>query len=317
MGSTFVGTHCQCDGFSTPEATQVDNACGQASRFVDTVVNTLGGMNYASLPDSVRTALAHHFGFKPPITFPLAEPGAIDARVLVLDRNGSTLATDFNTKQADDLARYDAWLNVIREVYKKMQFDLDKGMNYERGNYGGAVARATSTEIVIYAPFFSRSFTLQPFDLIHEQAHYAKGTWKPIGDVGSTWFTTGAYAELDLDSYSQLTPDDAVQNADCYAWFAHEIADPKTFYWPGPPVVNSPPRTHVVRPGDWLSKLALTYYGDINKWPLILDANSQIGSNPNKLKVGTPLVIPDLSGINPSHLAYAEQRARQWSRSGH
>jgi nucleoid-associated protein YgaU len=312
----FVGTYCQGEGFSAAEATQVDNACGQAGRFVDTVVNTLGGLNYASLPDNVRTALAHHFGFVP-ITFPLGEPGEIEARVLALDGNGSILAIDFNAKQADDLVRNELWLNVIREVYKKMQSDLDKGMNYERGNYGGAIARTTSTEIILYAAFFTRSFKLQPFDLIHEQAHYARGSWKPIVDVGSTWVTDGAYAELDMDSYSNLTRDDAARNADCYAWFAHEIADPGSFTWPGPPVVKSPPRTHIVRPGDWLSKLAKAYYGDINKWPLIQDANSQIVRDPNKLKVGTQLVIPDLSGISPGHLANAEHRARQWSRSGH
>jgi LysM repeat protein len=197
-----------------------------------------------------------------------------------------------------------------------MQSDLGKGMNYTKGSYGGAIARTTSNEIVLYAPFFTRSFKLQPFDLIHEQAHYAKGTWKPIIDVGSIpWVATGAYAELDFDTYSQLAPDDALRNADCYAWFAHEIADPNSFTWPDERVVNSPPKTHVVRAGDWLSKLALTYYGDINKWPLIQDANPQIGSDPNKLKIGTSLVIPELSGISPSHLASAKQRAQQWSPS--
>lgn len=230
------------------------------------------------------------------------------------------MATDFNAKQADDVAVYDSWLPVILSVYRKMQSDLGNGMNYKKGDWGRAVARTPSfgSTIVIYAPFFTRSFTLQPFDLIHEQAHYAKGSWKPIVDVGSTLFTTGAYAEHDLDSYSQLTPADAVRNADCYAWFAHEIADPKTFYWPGPPVVQSPPRKHVVRPGDWLSKLALTYYGDVNKWPLIYDANSlKIGPDPNKIKPNTELVIPDLSAISPGHLANALQRAKQWSRSPH
>jgi LysM domain len=55
------------------------------------------------------------------------------------------------------------------------------------------------------------------------------------------------------------------------------------------------PRIHIVRPGDWLSKIALTYYGDMNKWRVIYDhpQNRQtIGPNYNLIKPGQRLVIP-------------------------
>lgn len=54
-------------------------------------------------------------------------------------------------------------------------------------------------------------------------------------------------------------------------------------------------RCHVVVPGDWLSKIAEVYYGDLYKWPLIYEANrAAIGSNPNLIRPGQTLYIPAL-----------------------
>lgn len=54
-------------------------------------------------------------------------------------------------------------------------------------------------------------------------------------------------------------------------------------------------RIHIVKPGDWLSKIAITYYGDMNKWPLIYEKNKAvIGPNPNMIKPGQQLIIPNL-----------------------
>ena len=61
------------------------------------------------------------------------------------------------------------------------------------------------------------------------------------------------------------------------------------------PIPNplKPKRTHTVVQGDWLSKIAVTYYGDMNKWTIIYEANKPvIGSNPNLIKPGMQLVIP-------------------------
>ncbi|NOT46916.1 MAG: LysM peptidoglycan-binding domain-containing protein [Acidobacteria bacterium] len=52
-------------------------------------------------------------------------------------------------------------------------------------------------------------------------------------------------------------------------------------------------RIHTVESGDWLSKIAIRYYGDMNKWTVIYDANKgQIGMDPNRIEVGQRLVIP-------------------------
>ena len=60
-----------------------------------------------------------------------------------------------------------------------------------------------------------------------------------------------------------------------------------------PIIPGRPTRIHIVKPGDWLSKIAITYYGDMNKWTTIYDANkSVIGNNPDLIKPGMQLVIP-------------------------
>jgi LysM repeat protein len=58
-------------------------------------------------------------------------------------------------------------------------------------------------------------------------------------------------------------------------------------------------RVHVVQTGDWLSKLAQKYYGDMYKWPVIYEANRKvIGTNPNLIRPGQKLQIPTLPTVN-------------------
>ncbi|MCK4342603.1 MAG: LysM peptidoglycan-binding domain-containing protein [Phycisphaerae bacterium] len=52
------------------------------------------------------------------------------------------------------------------------------------------------------------------------------------------------------------------------------------------------PRTHVVVKGDTLFKLARAYYNDQSKWKDIWQANRTRVPDPNKLEVGTNLIIP-------------------------
>jgi nucleoid-associated protein YgaU len=54
-------------------------------------------------------------------------------------------------------------------------------------------------------------------------------------------------------------------------------------------------RIHTVRAGEWLSKIAIAYYGDMNKWTVIYEHpenKRKIGSNPDLIQVGQRLVIP-------------------------
>jgi nucleoid-associated protein YgaU len=51
-------------------------------------------------------------------------------------------------------------------------------------------------------------------------------------------------------------------------------------------------QTYTVKSGDTLSKISKKMYGDSSKWNRIYNANKSTVPNPNKLKVGTKLVIP-------------------------
>lgn len=56
---------------------------------------------------------------------------------------------------------------------------------------------------------------------------------------------------------------------------------------------------HVVRSGDWLSKLAQIYYRDNTKWPIIHAANRRvIGNDPNRILPGQRLTIPKLPRVS-------------------
>ncbi len=72
---------------------------------------------------------------------------------------------------------------------------------------------------------------------------------------------------------------------------------------------------HKVVAGDWLSKLAIKYYNDARKWPIIYDANKAvIGDDPNKIKPNQILTIPDLASLTPAEIADAQRRADQWKK---
>jgi nucleoid-associated protein YgaU len=51
-------------------------------------------------------------------------------------------------------------------------------------------------------------------------------------------------------------------------------------------------RTYTVQPGDSLSKISKEFYGDANKYMKIFDANKDKLADPDKVKVGTNLIIP-------------------------
>lgn len=53
-------------------------------------------------------------------------------------------------------------------------------------------------------------------------------------------------------------------------------------------------KKHVVQKGESLSLIAKQYYGDVKKWKKIYEANKQVvGANPDLIKPGQELVIPD------------------------
>lgn len=54
-------------------------------------------------------------------------------------------------------------------------------------------------------------------------------------------------------------------------------------------------RYHTVVSGDWLSKIAKTYYGDATKYDVIFEANKPMLQDPDEIYPGQVLRIPNLS----------------------
>ena len=53
-------------------------------------------------------------------------------------------------------------------------------------------------------------------------------------------------------------------------------------------------RYHTVVSGDWLSKIAKTYYGDATKFDVIFEANKPMLQDPDEIYPGQVLRIPNL-----------------------
>jgi nucleoid-associated protein YgaU len=49
---------------------------------------------------------------------------------------------------------------------------------------------------------------------------------------------------------------------------------------------------YTVKEGDWLSKIAGRYYGDVHKWDRIFQANRDQITDPDKIRPGQILKIP-------------------------
>ena len=54
------------------------------------------------------------------------------------------------------------------------------------------------------------------------------------------------------------------------------------------------PVVYVVKQDDYLRLIATEFYGDEMRWPLIYEANPQVGNDPCLILVGERLVIPGI-----------------------
>jgi nucleoid-associated protein YgaU len=62
---------------------------------------------------------------------------------------------------------------------------------------------------------------------------------------------------------------------------------------PSPAPTKSAVRTYTVVKGDTLSKIAKSMYGNVNKWRKIYEANTDIIKNPDLIRPGQVLKIPE------------------------
>jgi len=61
---------------------------------------------------------------------------------------------------------------------------------------------------------------------------------------------------------------------------------------------------HTTVSGDTLSKLSLHYYGNAKDWKRIFDANSNLISDPNVLKIGLSLIIPGTASVTDEGVVF-------------
>lgn len=69
--------------------------------------------------------------------------------------------------------------------------------------------------------------------------------------------------------------------------------EPKPAPAPAPEPETAEETVYVVQPGDTLGGIALKYYGDANKYMKIFEANRDILDNPDLIKPGQELKIPE------------------------
>jgi nucleoid-associated protein YgaU len=84
-------------------------------------------------------------------------------------------------------------------------------------------------------------------------------------------------------SYSDLIADITV----------NEAAQPRTQTAGASVSGGQSSRTYTVQPGDSLSKISKQFYGDADEYMKIFEANRNQLSNPNEIKPGQQLVIPE------------------------
>jgi hypothetical protein len=74
---------------------------------------------------------------------------------------------------------------------------------------------------------------------------------------------------------------------------------------------GSADKVHKVVAGDSLSALAKRYYGDIDLWPILYQANrGNVGDTPDNVRIGVSLTIPARERLTTEQIASARQTAR-------
>ena len=101
--------------------------------------------------------------------------------------------------------------------------------------------------------------------------------------------------EITDEAMARFHREGLAQEFDCWGSVRRNVV--WTGAMPVAPVAPAGPaaaaKTHVVRAGDSLSKIAAMYYGSMHQWPRIYNANrSVVGPNPNLILPGQVLVIP-------------------------
>jgi LysM repeat protein len=71
-----------------------------------------------------------------------------------------------------------------------------------------------------------------------------------------------------------------------------QLEEDESFNYKEPEIIKAE-KFYIVRKNQTLSEISSLYYGSANKWQKIVDANPDVIKDPNKIKAGMKLIIPD------------------------
>lgn len=123
-----------------------------------------------------------------------------------------------------------------------------------------------------------------------------KAKYQPAIDLGKTRGISWKNVHLENDKLfiRGAAPNQGIKNE---LWSAIKAIDPTYSDLTADITLDAslpaPPRIHEVVPGDTLSKLAKTFYGDPAKYTKIFEANRDQLKDPNLIKPGQKLKIPE------------------------
>ncbi len=126
-----------------------------------------------------------------------------------------------------------------------------------------------------------------------------KAKYQQAIDLGKTRGVSWKNVHLENDKLllRGAAPNEAIKNE---VWSAIKAIDPTYADLTADlsvdsslPVPAAAPRIHEVVAGDTLSKIAKQFYGDASKYPKIFEANRDQLSDPNLIKPGQKLKIPE------------------------
>ncbi len=149
-------------------------------------------------------------------------------------------------------------------------------------DYGVFARTSTSTD--------SESVTLLPNGTLHEAlAQTTDGNWIQVQlEKGKTAWVFSGVIDIDAEILENLP---AVVVNDAGETVATEPPSPT----PTSPVTvpTAEGSVYIVQRGDYLASIAGRYYGDLQLWPIIYEANRDlVGPDPGIIEVGYELIIP-------------------------
>ena len=123
-----------------------------------------------------------------------------------------------------------------------------------------------------------------------------KEKYQPAIDLGKTRGVSwkNVHVENDKLLLRGSAPNDQIKNA---VWDQIKKIDPSYKVLMADiaidPSLPVPSQTYVVKSGDTLSKISKQFYGDAGQYMKIFNANKDKLTDPDKIKVGQELVIPN------------------------